>query len=159
MNFRYISAFIILNTLLLSAAGCGYRFVDPFPASDYTLVSVGNSTEEAGLANLLEEELRKRGGFKARSANRLSVTVTGFNETVESVGSDGIPVRQKLTMEVAWKVEGTQAAQATFGHEVVLRSYPYTTDLPSLDFNRISALRLLTETAARTVLERLGELP
>lgn len=159
MALRYISAVIILSILLLSAAGCGYRFVDPFPASDYALVSVRNATEESDLAHLIEEELRRSGGFKERSTNRLSVTVTDFAETVESVDSDGIPVRQKLTMEVAWKVEGTQATQATFGQETIVRSYPFSTDPPTLDFNRSSALRLLSEMAARTVLERLGGPP
>lgn len=149
---------IITIFLVLFPVGCSYRFVDPFPASDYALVSVRNATGEAGLASLLEEEMRRRGAFKERSANRLSVTVTVFTEKVESVSSDGIPVRQKLTMDVAWKVEGTQPAQATFGKEVVVRSYPYSTVLSTLDWNRSAAVRLLTEMAARSILERLGGL-
>lgn len=153
---RYLSFFAIF--LVLFPVGCSYRFVDPFPASDYALVSVRNATGEAGLASLLEEEMRRRGAFKERSANRLSVTVTVFTETVESVRSDGSPVRQKLTMDVAWKVEGTQPAQATFGKEVVVRSYPYSAVLPTLDWNRSAAVRLLTEMAARSILERLGGL-
>jgi hypothetical protein len=116
MTYRYLSLVLIL--LVLLPAGCSYRFVDPFPASEYALASVRNATGEAGLATLLEEEMLKHGGFKERSANRLSVTVTGFTETVESVSSDGIPVRQKLTMDVAWKVEGTQSAQTTFGKDI-----------------------------------------
>jgi hypothetical protein len=157
MTYRYLSLVLIL--LVLLPAGCSYRFVDPFPASEYALASVRNATGEAGLATLLEEEMLKYGGFKERSANRLSVTVTGFTETVESVSSDGIPVRQKLTMDVAWKVEGTQSAQTTFGKEVAVRSYPYSTDLSTLDWNRSAALRLLTEMAARNIFERLGEQP
>jgi len=157
MTHRYLSLFLIL--LVLVPAGCSYRFVDPFPASDYALVSVRNATEEAGLASMLEEEMRRSGGFKERSANRLSVTITDFTESVESVSSDGIPVRQKLTMDIAWKVEGTQTAQATFGKEVVVREYAYSTDLTTLDWNRSAAVRLLTELAARSVFERLGGQP
>ncbi len=157
MIYRYLGIFTIC--LLLFPTGCSYRFVDPFPASDYALVLVRNATEEAGLATLLEEEMRKQGGFKERSANRLSVTITGFTESVESVNSDGIPVRQKLTMDVAWKVEGTQSAQTTFGKDVVVRSYPYSPVLTTLDFSRSAAVRLLTEMAARNIFERLGEQP
>ena len=157
MIYRYLSFLIFF--LILLPAGCSYRFVDPFPASDYALVSVRNSTGESGLAVLLEEEMRRSGGFKERSANRLSVTVTGFNETVESVSSDGFPVRQRLTIKVAWKVEGPQSAQAIFGKETASRTYPYSTDLPTLDWTRSAAVRLLTELAASRILEDLGEQP
>ena len=157
MTSRYLCIFTIC--LILFPTGCSYRFVDPFPASDFALVLVRNATEEAGLASLLEEEMRRSGGFKERSANRLSVTITGFTESVESVNSDGIPVRQKLTMDIAWKVEGTQTAQATFGKEVVVQSYPWSNDLITLDWNRSAAVRLLTELAARSVFERLGGQP
>ena len=157
MTSRYLGLFNIC--LILFSTGCSYRFVDPFPASDYALVSVRNATEEAGLASMLEEEMRRSGGFKERSANRLSVTITDFTESVESVSSDGIPVRQKLTMDIAWKVEGTLTAQATFGKEVVVREYAYSTDLTTLDWNRSAAVRLLTELAARSVFERLGGQP
>ena len=157
MKLRCLCIFTIL--LFLLPAGCGYRFVDPFPASDYALASVKNATGEADIASLLEDEMRKTGGFKERSANRLSVTITGFSETVESVDSAGVPVRQKLTMDVAWKVEESRSAQGTFGKEVVVRSYPYSNDFTTLDWNRRAAVRLLTEMAARSVLERLGEQP
>jgi hypothetical protein len=157
MTLRYLNILTIL--ILLFPAGGGYRFVDPFPASDYTLVSVRNATEEAGLATLLEEEMRRNGGFQERSANRLSVTVTRFTERVESVSSEGTPVRQKLTMDVAWKVEGSQSAQAAFGQETIERSYPYSSDLLTLDWNRSAAVRLLMETAARRVLDNLGGQP
>ena len=157
MIYRYLS--ILIFFLILLPAGCSYRFVDPFPASDYALVSVRNSTGESGLGVILEEEMRRSGGFKERSANRLSVTVTGFNETVESVSSDGSPVRQKLAINVAWKVEGPKSAQAVFGKETASRTYPYSTNLPTLDWNRSAAVRLLTELAASRILEGLGEQP
>jgi len=157
MTYRYLSVFTIL--LVLFPAGCSYRFVAPFQASDYALVSVGNSSGEAGLALLLEEELMKRGGFREHSANRLSVTVTGFTETVDSVSSNGLPVRQKLSINIAWKVEGTQSAQTVFGKETASQTYPYSTDLSTLDWSRGAAVRLLVETAGRFVIEGLGELP
>jgi hypothetical protein len=157
MTNRYLG--ILTVFLILFPTGCGYRFVNPFPASDYALVSVRNSTGESGLGVILEEELRTYGGFRKSSANRLSVTVTSFTETVESVSSAGLPVRQELTISVDWKVEGTQSAQAVLGEETTSRSYPYSTDLPTLDWNRNAAVRLLTETAARSVLHSLGEKP
>ena len=152
INFRLIIPMVLL---CVSAAGCSYRFVDPFPASDYSLVLVRNSTAEAGLAAILEEELRRFGGFKKSSSNHLSVTITSFTERVESIGSSGTPVRQALVMEIAWKVEGKQAAQATFGSLTVDRSYPYSSDLSTLDWNRNAAIRLLSEMAARKVLDSL----
>ena len=148
---------ILWLSMIFIQAGCSYRFVDPFPASDYALVSVGNSSPEAGLAVLLEEELRRNGGFQKHSANLLSVTVTDFSETVDSVSSSGTPVRQKLTMEVAWKVETASSSEAVFGKEKAVRSYPYSPDPTTLDWNRSAAVRLLTETAARRVLENIGD--
>jgi hypothetical protein len=146
----------LLATIFIQS-GCSYRFVQPFPASDYALVKVGNSSPEAGLAPLLEEELRRNGGFHKRSANLLSVTVTDFSETVESVSSSGSPVRQKLSMEVAWKVERTSSSKAVSGKETVVRSYPYSADPSTLDWNRSAAVRLLTEMAARRILENFGD--
>jgi hypothetical protein len=154
MTSRYLGILAIL--LILFQTGCSYRFVDPFPASNYALVSVRNATSEPGLASLLEEEMRRNGDFRELSANRLSITVSAFLETVESVSSDGTPVRQKLTMYVAWKAEGTQSVS---GKEVAVRSYPYSTDPPTLDWNRSAAIRLLTEMAARSVLENFGGQP
>ena len=151
---RYLIVFMTLPVLL--TAGCSYRFVDPFPAGSYALVSVRNATTEAGLAPMLEEEMRRNADFRESSANRLSVMISGFTETVESVSSDGIPVRQKLTMDVTWKAEGKQSSS---GKEVVVRSYPYSKDPPTLDWNRSAAVRILTEMAARSVLENLGGQP
>jgi len=157
MTNRYPGIFLVL--LVLLQAGCAYRFVDLSRPSGYDLVSVRNTTAEAGLARMLEEEMRRNGGFRESSAERLSVTVSGFNESVESVSSSGSPVRQKLTMEVAWKVEGSKSAKVTFGKKVVTRSYPYSKDTSTLDWNRSAAVRLLTGLAARSVLEGLGRQP
>lgn len=148
---------ILLLAAISIQTGCSYRFVQPFPASDYALVRVGNSSAEAGLAPLLEEELRRNGGFQEHSASLLSVTVTDFTETVETVSSSGSPVRQKLSMEVAWKVEGTSSSEVVSGKETAVRTYPYSADPSTLDWNRNAAVRLLTEMAARRVLENLGD--
>jgi hypothetical protein len=150
---------IILVIILLFTAGCSYRFVDPFPASEFDLESVRNATSEPGLAGLLEDELRRNGGFKDSAIYRLNVAVTRFEESVDSVGSSGSPVRQKLVMEVAWKIEGARLAQAVLGNKVIDRTYPYSADLTTLDWNRNAALRLLAETAAREILEDIGARP
>jgi hypothetical protein len=150
---------IFLIFALFAAGGCSYRFIDPFPASEYVLESVRNATSEAGLAGLLETELRRHGGFRKSGAYRLNVAIIRFEETVESVGSSGSPVRQKLLMEVAWKVDGSMLGQPALGSKVVDRTYPYSADLTTLDWNRGAALRLLAETAARSILEGLGVRP
>ena len=155
-----IRCFVVFATFLLFLpAGCGYRFVDPLPASEYALVSVMNATAEAGLASQFEEAMRRSGGFREGSVNELSVAITSFHESVESVGSAGSPVRQELAMEVAWKVRGPGSAQTASGKETVVRSYPYSTDPSMLDWNRSAAVRLLIQTATQKVLERLGGQP
>lgn len=157
MIYRFLC--LLTALFILSPSGCGYRFVDPLPGAGFALVSVGNSTQEPGLSQLLEEELRREGGFTERSSNRLSVVVTGFSETVDSVSSEGGIMRQKLTIELAWKVDGPQSSSASSGTETVSRSYPYSADPPTLDWNRGAAVKLLAKLAARQLLERLGELP
>ena len=157
MSSRNLNILAIL--CFLFTAGCGYRFVDAYAATDYALVAVKNATEEAGLALLLEGELRKRGGFRENSGNRLSIVVTGFDETVESVSSSGTPVRQLLTMDIVWKVEGQTPDDVTSGRRTVSRSYPYSADPVTLDWNRSTAVRLLTEMTARSVLEDLRGQP
>ena len=157
MNCRNLKLFTILFLLLPS--GCGYRFVDPLQASGYALVSVRNVTEEAGLAPLLEEEMRRVGGFREQSEKRVHVAVTKFGEAVESVSSEGLPVRQKLTMEVKWRVEAGPSLPSASGTELVSRSYPHVTEPTSLDWNRSAAVRLLTQSAAQSILESLGEQP
>jgi hypothetical protein len=62
-------------------------------------------------------------------------------------------------MEVAWKIEGARLAQAVLGNKVIDRTYPYSADLTTLDWNRNAALRLLAETAAREILEDIGARP
>ena len=62
-------------------------------------------------------------------------------------------------MEVSWKVEGTNEAQAAFGHESVHRSYPYSNDPTTLDWNRSAAVRLLARVGARKVFDSLGVTP
>lgn len=156
MNRRFILATVFLA---LALSGCGYRFVDPFPASDYTLLSVRNATAEPSIAGILEEELRRLGGFVKGSRNLLSVSITEFSEEVESISSAGVPVRQALTMEVAWKVEGAHREEARSGSVTARRGYPYSDDPTALEWNRNAAVRLLVESAAGSVLDQLGVWP
>jgi hypothetical protein len=102
---------------ILALSACTYRFADPFPARSYDLMPVTNSTAEPGLGPILEQELRLTGGFTPGAGSLLYVTVTRFTEQVETVSSAGTPVRQRLTMEVAWKVEGGHRSEAVFGKE------------------------------------------
>ncbi len=145
-----------IGILVLSA--CTYRFADPFPARNYDLVSVANSTAEPGLSGILEEELRLKGGFTPGAQSRLYLTVTRFTEQVETVSSSG-PVRQKLSMKVAWKVEGEHRSEAVFGEETAKEVYPYSRDPSSLDWNRKAAVKLLAKAVADLVIRRLEGAP
>jgi len=157
MLSRWFAALLVLPVLF--SVGCGYRFVDPLPASGYALASVRNATAEPGLAPGLEEALRSSGAFKGTSARELSVVITRFHEGVASVSSSGTALRQELTMEVAWKVKGPEDGQNPGGEETVVRTYPYSADAVTLQWNRSAAVRLLVRSAAASVLERLGEKP
>jgi len=148
-----------LVSFLLVTTACTYRFADPFPASKYDLVSVTNSTSEPGLSMVLEDELRLAGGFTPGSDARLYVTATRFTQQVDTVGSDGTPVRQKLTLDVAWKVEGSHRSEAVFGNETVRELYPYTGDPASLEWNRSAAVKLLARAVAELVIRRLEGTP
>jgi outer membrane lipopolysaccharide assembly protein LptE/RlpB len=148
----------LISALLVTTA-CTYRFADPFPASKYDLVSVTNSTSEPGLSVVLEEKLRLAGGFSPGSDARLYVTATRFTQQVETVSSTGTPVRQKLTLDVAWEVEGSHRSEAVFGNETVRELYPYTADPASLEWNRNAAVRLLAQAAAELVIRRLEGAP
>ncbi len=147
----------VLGILMLTA--CSYRFVDPFPARSYDLISVTNSTAEPDLDGVLEEEIRLKGGFTHGAQSRLYLTVTRFTQQVETVSSSGTPVRQKLSMEVAWKVEGAHRSQAVFGKETAREVYPYSLDPSSLDWNRKAAVKLLASAVADLVIRRLEGTP
>ncbi|MDT8396553.1 MAG: hypothetical protein RRA32_08955 [bacterium] len=154
----FSSAAAVIVILALSA--CAYRFADPFPARNYDLVSVTNSTAEPGLSRVLEEELRLTGGFTPGSGSRLYVTATRFTEQVETVSSAGTPVRQRLALEIAWKVEGEgHRSEAVFGNEGVREIYPYSADPASLDWNRKATVKLLAKKAADRVIRRLEGAP
>jgi outer membrane lipopolysaccharide assembly protein LptE/RlpB len=154
---RSLIIYLMMAVSLLAA--CSYRFVDPFPARDYELVEVRNSSAEPGVSTVLEEELRLAGGFSADAQSRLYVTVTRFGQETETVSSGGEPVRQKLTMVVAWKVEGSRRSEAVFGNETAVELYPWSPDPASMEWNRNAAKRLLARKAAELVILRLGNSP
>jgi hypothetical protein len=62
-------------------------------------------------------------------------------------------------MGVAWRVEGPSTREAVSGKETVVRSYPYSADPSTLDWNRSAAVRLIAELAARRILENLEDEP
>ena len=152
---------IVLTSILffLLTVSCGYRFVDPFPGKGYALEEVRNVTSEPGLDRILAQGFRDFGSFDPHSKYRLTVVVTRFEETVAAISSGGVPIRQSLRMEVSWKVQGDRESEATFGKEAATKTYPYSDDPATLDWNRAAALRLLANTAAQQVLERLEAAP
>ncbi|UCG38314.1 MAG: hypothetical protein JSV00_09000 [bacterium] len=150
---------ILLAGMLLMVSGCGYRFVNPFPAEDYTLHSVKNASPEPGLGRILADQLLEKGDFVTRSENSLSVVITRFEESVAAVSSAGVPVRQNLSMVVAWKVEGGNRSEAVFGQESVSTSYPYPSEPADHEWNRAAAVRQLAGTAAQIILDKLRGSP
>jgi hypothetical protein len=145
----------LIVCLVLVTTSCGYRFVDPSPGGDYALINVRNATPESGLERILAERLRDLGSFNPKAKNRLTVIVTRFEEAVGTVSSGGTPVRERLKMDVQWKVQGPDDSRATYGKEAVTNTYPYSDDPVTLDWNRSAAIRFLVNSAVERILDRL----
>jgi|GEM_PF-5645571 len=154
MTFRPLAALFLYFPLLVSFS-CGYRFVQPYPHCACTLEDVGNATSEPGLDRVLKQALREEGVFSSQSPDRLFIVVTRFEEAVDTVASGGITVRQRLRMEVSWKVQGEDPSRAVNGKETVAITYPYSGDAAQMDWNRAGAIRLMVRDAARKVMERV----
>ncbi|MBN2720344.1 MAG: hypothetical protein JXR72_04490 [Proteobacteria bacterium] len=154
MTLRPLAALFLSFTLLVSFS-CGYRFVHPYPYCACALENVGNATSEPGLDRVLEQAFREEGVFSPQSPDRLFIVVTRFEEVVDTVASGGITVRQKLRMEVSWKVQGEDPSRAVSGEETVAITYPYSGDAAQMDWNRAGAVRLMARDAARKVLEQV----
>lgn len=145
--------------LALVVVSCGYRFVDPSSGPNYALAEVRNITAEPGLDRILSDGLNDLESFHPEALNRLTIIVTHFDETVAAVDSEGLTIRERLKLEIDWKVQGADGSQATFGKEIVTKTYPYSEDPATLNWNRSAAIRLLTNSAAERILDRLKVLP
>jgi hypothetical protein len=145
--------------LALLAVSCGYRLVDPTPGDGYALIQVRNVTPEPGLDRTLTRELDDLGSFDPKARNRLSVVITRFEEAVGSVSAGGVTVRERLKLEVEWKVQGSDNSSSASGKETVTGTYPYSDDPVALDWNRSAAIRLLSNDAAQRILDQLERLP
>jgi len=153
MNCRLPFTVVLFFVFLVSS--CGYRFVNPLPQCSCALEEVKNTTAEPGVDRVIEKALREGGTFSPASPDRLFVAVTRFVEAVASVDSDGTPVRQKLSMEVSWKIQGEDPSRAVSGKETASGTYPYSREAVQLDWNRASAVRLLAEEAAGKILNQV----
>jgi len=153
MNSRLPLTAVLFFIFLVSS--CGYRFVQPFPHSNCALEEVKNATPEPGIDRVLEKALREGGTFSPASSGRLFVVVTRFVEAVATVDSDGIPIRQKLSMEVSWRIQGEDPSRAVSGKETASGTYPFSREAVQLDWNRAGAIRLLAEEAAGRILDQV----
>jgi hypothetical protein len=144
--------------LALLTASCGYRFVDPAPGEGYVLIDVRNVTPEPGLHSILARDLSDLGSFDPEAEYGLRVVVTRFAETVDSVSSGGITVRQGLKLEVEWRVQGSDNSAVESGMETATGTYLYSDDPTVLDWNRSAAISALSRAAAQRILERLEDL-
>jgi hypothetical protein len=139
----------------LTTVSCGYRFVDPSPGGDYVLASVGNRTQEPGLDRMLKEKLNDLGSFNSNGDKSLSIVITRFEEAVSTINSEGKTVRERLKMDLEWKIQGTKSSRAASGKGTVTKTYPYTEDSAALDWNRSAAVGLLVDSAAELILDRI----
>ena len=156
MTLRPLAALFLSFPLLVSFS-CGYRFVHPYPHCACTLETVENATSEPGLDRVLEQAFREEGAFSSHSSDKLFIVITGFEEVVDTVASGGVTVRQKLRMEVSWKVQGKDPSHAVSGKETVAMTYPFSGDAAQMDWNRAGAIRLMARDAARKVMERVED--
>ena len=142
--------------LLVLLAGCGYRFVDGYPAGHFSLHTLRNATSEPELARIVEESLLTTAGIRRNGEGPLlRVILTEFSEAVESVSSGGEPVRQELSLAFQWRTNGPSGGEGAAGEGRVKRSYPWFSDPVTLDWNRNAALKLLGEAAALAISDRL----
>jgi len=152
---RKTPVIVCIALLSLAVVSCGYRFVNTSPGEGYALAEVRNMTGEPGLDKMLEESFRGMGSFDSTAEKSLYVIVTGFGEAVAAVSSEGITVRERLKMDVEWKVRSPGGSQAIFGKETLSKTYPYSEDAASLEWNRSAAIRLLVNSAAERILDRI----
>ena len=143
----------------LSMISCGYRFVDPSPGGNYALAEVRNVTSEPDLDTIMTQALHDLGSFNPKGDNTLTVIVTDFQEGVAAVSSSGMIVRERLKIEVQWKIIGSDGSRGTFSRESFSKTYPYSNDPVTLNWNRSAAIRLLINSAADYILGGLGEYP
>ncbi len=158
MKLRFPFTLPVLFFVFL-VSSCGYRFVNPLPYCSCAIEEVKNTTPEPGVDRVLEKALREGGTFYPASSDRLFVAVTRFEEAVASVDSEGIPIRQKLSMEVSWVIRGEDQSGGPSGRETASVTYPYARQAVQLDWNRTGAIRLLAEEAARKILEQVEASP
>jgi hypothetical protein len=152
------------GALLLGTPACGYRWVMPGGPSALGLLPVINATAEPRLGPWIADAVFREGGVHAGGGERgLEVAATAFREEPALLVA-GVPRRQRMTLEVEWRVlpggAGTPAPGAALGRgrQTVTREYPLDGDFaasaPAVDWARTSSLRLLVRDAVREVLDR-----
>ncbi|UCF29850.1 MAG: hypothetical protein JSV26_07060 [bacterium] len=151
-RLRFLS--LILAVLL---TGCGYRFTAGYSAERFSLAKLQNATAEPRLADMFEEALLKAAGIRRRDGSpSLQVVLAEFSEVVQSVTSQGEPVRQEIYLTFEWRAESPSGGEDLSGRARVDRSYLWSPDPVTLDWNRRAALRLICEEAARGLSDRLA---
>ena len=149
-------------TVLIFAlfAGCGYSPVRPYSGRGFSLGVLRNSTDEPLLYRTMEDSLAEVAGLRRTDAPRkVSIVITEFSERAQTVSSQGDPVREELTLGFLWRIVGEDGKLLRKGKERVARSYPWSTDINTLDWSRRAAIRLLSKDAARALSDRLEDQP
>ncbi len=149
-------AYILLCAGLLLAAGCGYRFVSANYGSGFSLLRVKNTTAQPGLGPVMEDALGQEAGlYRGVEGLKLGVAVDVFREKASVVSASGEPQRQELEMGIKWWLLDDTGRISKKGTETGTRTYPFSADSVSLDWQRNAAIELLAKDIARNLSEHL----
>jgi outer membrane lipopolysaccharide assembly protein LptE/RlpB len=140
---------------VLAMAGCAYHWGMNESLAALVLAPPVNATTEPRLGALLADAFSSEGRVRPGEGGRvLEVAALSLREEPSALDREGLPRRERLILVVEWRVRDQEGMG---GKETVTREYPWTADTASLDWARVSALRLLARAAARAVLASAGE--
>ncbi len=150
---------VLIITVIFLVAGCGYRFVGTYRGEGFSLDYVKYTTHQPRLDAVFEDALAEEAGLvRKEGRKKLAVVVDSFSEEAESVSAAGTPLRQKLTMNIQWRVLGELGDKSLNGKVSRSRTYPHFTDPVSLDWQRNAAIKMLARDIVRELFDQLGEL-
>lgn len=148
-------AYILLFAALIFAGGCGYRFVGAWQEGVFSLQQVKNTTAQPGLGPVMEDALGKEAGlFRGVGGKNVVVAVDVFSEKTTVVSAAGEPQRQELEMGIKWRILDKAGQVSGQGSEKRSRTYPFSADRVTLDWQRNAAIELLARDIARDLSER-----
>ncbi len=148
---------ILIISGIFLVAGCGYRFVGAYRGEGFSLDYVKNTTQQPRLVVVFEDALAEEAGLiRKEGRKKLAVVVDSFSDEAESVSAVGAPLRQKLTINIQWRVLSELGDISQNGKVSRSRTYPHYTDPVSLDWQRNAAIKKLARDIVRELFDQLG---